>query len=312
MIVGVLGSSGFLGTNLMKVLENEGVTAIYGSRNDPHWRSRVHADDAKSVENWIDNNEITHVVNLAAICGGIGLNKKHPYMLWSATTRITANVLDACIHSKVKKVVMIGTVCSYAADCPIPFKESDLMDHGMPEVTNMAYGMSKLNGLIGGQVATKECGLNVVNLIPVNMYGPHDHFDLENSHVIPAMINKIIAAMEAGEKDIEVWGDGSPTREFLYAEDCADAICRALQDDVSTTEMINVGTGVEITIKELVETICDILEFDGNIIWNKDKPNGQMRRCLDTSKSKKLLNWSHKTNFKEGLRNTITWYKSQK
>ena len=196
-----------------------------------------------------------------------------------------------------------------------------LMIFGLPKVkavkdnnteTNMAYGISKFNGLIGAQAANKEHGLNSVNLIPVNMYGPHDHFDLENSHVIPATINKILTAKEKGYKSVEIWGDGSPTREFLYAKDCADAIYCALDDNINTSELINIGTGVEISIKELVETICETIGFDGNIVWNKDKPTGQMRRCLDTTKAKSLLNWTHKTNFKEGLLKTIDWYKSQK
>jgi len=308
MKVGVLGASGFLGINVMHFLEDKGVIAVPGSRR-LEGNFQVDATVYESLKSWISNNGITHVINLAAMCGGIGLNKIKPYQLWSATTRITANVLDACLAENVKKVVMIGTVCSYAAHCPVPFSEDDLMNHGMPEPTNRAYGISKLNGLIGAQAAYSEFSMKIANLVPVNMYGPHDHFDLENSHVIPAMINKIESAVSGGEDLVDVWGDGSPSREFLYVEDCAEAIYKAVIMDETGIEPINIGTGQEITIKELVETLGDLLGFNGEFVWDSSKPNGQMRRCLDISRARQILDWGPSTNLKDGLSKTVSWYK---
>lgn len=308
MIVGILGSSGFLGLNVGFVLKSNDIKVVAGGRRYDN-NSKVDATSVDDIEKWIEVNGITHVVNLAAMCGGIGLNRVHPYKLWSATTRITASVLDACVSKSVEKLVMVGTVCSYAAECPTPFKESYLMNYGMPEETNMAYGISKFNGLIGSQAANKEFGLDVVNLIPVNMYGPYDHFDLDNSHVIPAMINKIDSAISNGSKSVEVWGDGSPSREFLYAEDCSKAILKSLLMDNIGPEFINVGTGEEITIKRLVETLCEVMGFDGDINWNGEKPNGQMRRCLDITRAKSKLGWSPETTLIDGLKKTVKWYR---
>lgn len=310
MIVGVLGASGFLGINLMSYLEDCGIIAVPGSRSLSDSFS-VDATKYQSVRDWIVNNKITHVVNLAAVCGGIGLNKVHPYELWSATTRISANVLDACITSDIKKVVMAGSVCSYAANCPVPFSEDNLMDFGMPEETNRAYGVSKLNGLIGAQAATKEFGISISNLIPVNMYGPHDHFDLENSHVIPAMINKIVSAKQSNEKVVRAWGDGTASREFLFVRDCAEAIVKALAIDTGT-ELINVGTGQEITIKNLVSEIADVIGYNGEFEYDSNQPNGQMRRCLDIRKAENILKWEPSTSLREGLEQTVSWYTDQK
>lgn len=310
MIVGVLGASGFLGINLMQCLEDNGIAAIPGSRR----LSGTFKVDAASYENlklWISGNQITHVVNLAAMCGGIGLNKTHPYRLWSETTRITANVIDACLAEDVKKLVMIGTVCSYAAECPVPFQEQDLMNYGMPEPTNRAYGVAKLNGLIGAQAAITEFGINISNLIPVNMYGPHDHFDLDNSHVIPAMIRKIDDAINSGDDLVEVWGSGIPTREFLYVKDCAIAIFKALNIDTGS-ELINIGTGQEIQINSLVELIGDIMGYKGGFKWDNNKPNGQMRRQLNVERANNLLNFRAKTDLKDGIAETVSWYRQQR
>jgi len=311
MNIGVLGANGFLGFNLLNVLlDNYGITAIPGSRR-LNGSFKVDATNYESLKKWISFNNITHVVNLAAMCGGIGLNKVNPYQLWSATTRITANTLDACLAENVEKVIMVGTVCSYAAECPVPFKEEYLMKYGMPEETNRAYGVSKLNGLIGAQAANNEFGMEVVNLVPVNMYGPYDHFDLENSHVIPAIINKVHTAINNGEKTVEVWGDGSPSREFLYVEDCAKAIYKALVRNNIGIEPINIGTGKEIVIRDLVYTIGDLLGFDGEFVWDNSKPNGQTRRCLDISRAEKVLEWKPITKLKDGLMETIAWHKGE-
>lgn len=186
------------------------------------------------------------------------------------------------------------------------------MNHGLPEETNRAYGVAKLNGLIGGQAAHKELGMDVVNLIPVNMYGPYDHFDLENSHVIPALINKIEKAVKENDSVVKVWGSGRASREFLYAGDCAQAIVKSLFLQEPTNELINIGSGSEITIKDLVKMISDEFDYCGRFAWDEDKPDGQMRRCLDTKKAKEILGWEAKVTLKEGLRKTIKWYKENK
>lgn len=306
MIVGILGSSGFLGTNVVEYLKKIKVDFVEGSRsfNDNLY---VDATNYESVKRWISNNEITHVVNLAARCGGIGLNKKHPYKLWSATTRITANTIDACLAENVKRLVMIGTVCSYAASCPTPFNEDNLMNFGMPEPTNRAYGVSKLNGLIGAQAAYEEFGMEVFNLVPVNMYGPHDNFDLETSHVIPAIISKISSAMSCGEKNVSLWGNGEPSREFLFAEDCARAILNALTVDKVFIDPINIGTGVEIKISDLFEMIKEIMGYDGGVVWNDNGLNGQMNRCLDIKRSFDILGWKPEVDLNDGIRKTLEW-----
>ena len=309
MKIGVIGSSGFLGNNVVEVLDGHDVIKggrSYGYDSDFY----VDATDYNSVSNWIKLHSITHIVNLAATCGGIGLNKKHPFELWLQTTQITAAVLKACITHRIERIVMLGTVCSYAAENPVPFNEEHLMNHGMPEPTNRAYGVSKLNGLIGAQAASQEHSLDVINLIPVNMYGPHDHFDLENSHVIPALINKIQHAIDNGLQSVEVWGTGNAYREFLYVEDCAEAILKALNGP-PTNKLMNVGTGSEISIKGLTSKLARIMGFEGHFVWKSDKPDGQLRRCLDVSRIQSNLGWKAKTDLDAGLTKTVEWYRSQ-
>lgn len=305
MKVGVIGATGFLGRNLCDALDEHNIEYVRGSTNT------LDARQTDYVMMWVNRNKITHIVNLAAICGGIGLNKKYPFKLWLATTQITAAVLEAASKLNIKRMVMLGTVCSYAAECPVPFSESDLMDHGWPEETNRAYGLAKLNGLVGGQAASKELNMDVINLIPVNMYGPYDHFDLEFSHVIPALINKIDNAVKNGYQTVGVWGSGKASREFLYAGDCAEAIISALLLDEPTNELINIGNGQEVPIRHLVNMIANELEFDGWFAWDEDKPDGQMRRCLNIQKAKDILGWEAKTSLEEGLRKTIQWYKEE-
>ena len=304
MKVGVLGSSGFLGHHVVKVLSDNNVDFAKGSRRD----SECDATSTKSICSWIDRYKLTHIINLAAYCGGIGLNKKSPFDLWLVTTRIMASVLEASVIKKIK-LIQIGTVCSYAANCPVPFKESDLMHHGMPEYTNRAYALSKLSGLVGGVAAAVQHNIQIINLIPVNMYGPYDNFNLENSHVIPALIRKVDEAIRFNSSVVEIWGDGSVSREFLYAEDCARAIYKALDKNIDSNEFINIGTGNEITIKNLIWVITKLMGYNGDLKFNNNKPNGQMRRCLDISKAKELLDWQPIVKLFDGLKMTIDWYR---
>lgn len=304
MNIGVLGATGFLGTNLCNKLKENNIGYIRGSRKLKDNES-VDAASLPSIIKWIVNNHINVIINLSANCGGIGLNNEFPFTLWYENTLISANILRSAQIFKIK-IIMIGTVCSYAAKCPTPFKEQYLMQYGFPESTNRAYGVTKLNGLIGAQALNKESNVDVVNLIPVNMYGPYDNFNLQTSHVIPTIIKKLVDAKDNNLKYVEIWGDGSASREFLYVEDCCDAIIKSLSID--NTEFINLGTGIETKIKDLVNIINSFIKYNGEIKWMTDYPNGQAKRCLDISKAKEILQWSPKIDLKSGLFSTIKWY----
>jgi len=311
MKIGVLGSSGFLGTNLVSVLKNKGYEVVLGSRKAVGYEN-VDAKIYESVYYWIVRNNITHVINCAAECGGIGLNKKYPFKLWANNSLINTNVLSAAVDLKIEKLIMLGTVCSYSKNTPVPFKEEYLMSFGFPEETNAAYGVTKLSSLFGAVAANSQTGLNVMNLIPVNMYGPHDHFSLDNSHVIPAIIRKIDDAINNNLSEITLWGDGSASREFLHVRDCAEAIIKALEHKEIYIDFLNVGVGEEITIKNLVNIIVKIMNYNGKIIWNSNQPNGQQRRCLNVDRINKLLGWKAEITLQDGLAETIEWYKHKR
>jgi GDP-L-fucose synthase len=303
--VGVLGSTGFVGTNLTKKLSIYGIKNFGGSR-----RTGVDATNIGSLTNWIQNNNITHLVNLAAECGGIGLNQRIPANLWRSTTMISNSVLEAARLTEIKKIIMVGTTCSYPQNCPIPFKEEYLMQYGFPEDTNMAYGVAKLNAMVGAQAYAKQYKMNICNILPANMYGPNDHFDLDDSHVIPAMIRKFADAINNKHETITLWGTGSATREFLHVDDFAVAIILAL-NCLNTPEFINVGTGREISIIDLAYKISKLVGFKGEIHWDTSKPDGQPKRCLDISKAKRLFGFESSIELDEGLSNTINWFKSK-
>lgn len=305
MHIGILGATGFVGKNVVEYFQEVGISHCGASR-----RTGVDASDLNSLLSWISNSKITHLINLAAECGGIGLNQKKPASLWMATSKISHTILEAVRFSNIEKIIMVGTVCSYAKHCPTPFKEEYLMNYGPPEETNMAYGIAKLNALVGAQAYAKQYGMNVCNLVPVNMYGPYDHSDLNNSHVIPALIRKIDDAIKANAEFVTLWGTGSPTREFLYAKDFAKATILALEN-CNTYEFINIGTGSEISIKELSELISSLMGYKGEIIWDTTKPDGQPRRCLDTSKAERILKFRATTVLTDGLMKTIEWYRAQ-
>jgi GDP-L-fucose synthase len=303
-MLGILGSTGFLGTNLTKKLDEYNIKYVGGSR-----KLGVDARDINSLNNWIIRENITKIINLAAECGGIGLNSKEPAKLWLATTQITSTVLEVCKIHKIQKLIQLGTVCCYGNNTPIPFKEEYLMKYGFPEETNSAYGMSKLNAMFGAQAYHKQYGLNINYVLPVNLYGPHDHFDLENSHVVPALIKKMIDA-KINNTPIIIWGDGSASRELFYVEDCCEALILILNSHKSDPEPINLGSGTETRIKELAEILKTLINFNNEIIWDTSKPNGQLKRCLDVSKSKELFSFTPKTSLVDGLIRTINYYKS--
>ncbi len=310
MKVGILGSSGFVGKNLMPYLQSRGIDCMGGGRKlvgHEQVDARVHDD----VYWWIRSNRITHVVNLAAECGGIGRNRRTPADLWSATSRISEAVLGASRAAGVSKLVMIGTVCSYALDCPTPFREDYLMHYGPPEPTNRAYGLAKLSSLYGAQAYAIQHGMNINCLIPVNMYGRHDHFDLQDSHVIPAMIAKFSQAAQDKLSKVELWGTGTPTREFLHVADFCGAIELALLY-LDEPTFVNIGTGTEISIRDLARMIAKLTNYSGEIVWNSELPDGQPRRCLDVSRARELLKFAAQTTLESGLADTVKWYNEPK
>ena len=249
------------------------------------------------------------VLHLAGVVGGIGFTRQHPGQSFYDNASMALHILEACRIEKVEKFVGIGSVCEYPKFAPIPFKEEDLWQ-GYPEETNAPYGLSKKFMLVQSQAYSEEYGLNAVHLLMINLYGPGDNFSLENSHVIPALIRKISEAKKQGKNYIEAWGTGCPTREFLYVEDAAEGIVLAAEK-YNKSEPVNLSSGWEISIKDLVELICKLMDFKGEIRWDKTKPDGQPRRRFDMSLAKKEFGFESKTDFTQGLRRTIDWYLSQ-
>jgi len=295
------GASGFLGYHVKMNLLKNGVFDIF---TPP---SQICDLRDRKVCGLVIRGDI--VIHVAGFVGGIGLNKEKPYTLWHDNSLMGLNVLDAAIKNNVSKVVIIGTICEYPKFTPVPFREDDL-HNGYPEETNAPYGYAKKSLLVGGNAARMEFGTNVIHLLPVNLYGPGDHFEPEKSHVIPALIKKVADAKILNHDRLELWGTGTASREFLYVEDAAEAIVLATEN-YDGAEPVNIGAGFEITIRELSHKICKIMDFGGSIEWDHTKPDGQPRRCLDVSRAEREFGFKAKTDFDEGLRKTIDWYLSQ-
>lgn len=298
-IILVTGGAGFLGSFVVVQLQEQGAEVFVP-------RSSVFDLADKKDCDLVFQSEYDIVIHMAGRVGGIGLNKEKPYTLWSENLRMGLNILDAAIERRIQKVVVVGTVCEYPKVTPVPFLEENL-HNGYPEETNAPYGYAKRAMLVGGNAARAQFGANIIHLLPVNLYGPGDHFEPEKSHVIPALIKKVADAQKAGLNFVEIWGSGKASREFLYIEDAAKAIVLATQH-YDKPEPVNIGAGFEITIKELVEKICHLMDFGGEIRWDASKPDGQPRRCLDVSRAEKEFGFRAKTNFDEGLEKTISWY----
>jgi GDP-L-fucose synthase len=247
------------------------------------------------------------IIHLAAHVGGIGLNREKPAELFYDNLMMGTQLIHAAYLAGVQKFVCVGTICAYPKFTPVPFREDDLWS-GYPEETNAPYGIAKKALLVQLESYRLQYGFNGIYLLPVNLYGPEDNFDPGSSHVIPALIRKVYEAQQRGDKQLPVWGDGSPTREFLYSTDAARGIVMASQF-YNESDPINLGTNYEISIKDLVELICDLMGFDGEIVWEIDKPNGQPRRCLDTTRAQEKFGFVAQMEFKEGLRKTIEWYR---
>jgi GDP-L-fucose synthase len=295
----VTGGGGFLGSHVLERLRAAG--------RDPFVARHTEYD----LTSWDDtarlfaDAEPELVVHLAAEVGGIGANRANPGRYWYANLIMGAHVLEHCRMHRVGKLVVAGTVCAYPKLTPVPFREDDLWN-GYPEETNAPYGIAKKSILVGAQSYREQYGLRTAYLLPANLYGPRDNFDLESSHVIPALIRKMIE----GDDEVVLWGDGSPTREFLYVDDAAEAFVLAAEryDD---PEPVNVGTGAEISIRELAETIADLTGFEGEIRWDESMPNGQPRRALDASRAEAAFGFRARTPLRAGLEQTIAWYREQ-
>jgi GDP-L-fucose synthase len=254
----------------------------------------------------VKNQDI--IIHLAAHVGGIGLNQQKPAELFYDNLMMGTQLIHAAYQAQIEKFVCVGTICAYPKFTPVPFKEEDLWN-GYPEETNAPYGVAKKALLVQLQAYRQQYGFNGIYVLPVNLYGPADNFDTSSSHVIPALIRKVHEAQQRNDKTLPVWGDGSPSREFIYAADAAQGIVLATTK-FDSPEPVNLGTNFEITIRDLIELICELMEFKGEIVWETDKPNGQPRRCLDTQKAKEYFGFEATTTLRDGLKQTIEWYRS--
>jgi GDP-L-fucose synthase len=298
----VTGGAGFLGSFVMEQLRAKGAERITAPTID-----EIDLTDTLSVRRLMAEARPEVIIHLAARVAGIGANQKFPAEFFYENLMMGTNIIHEAYKSDVKKVVAIGTVCSYPKEPKsVPFKEDELWD-GYPEETNAAYGLSKKMLLVQGQAYRQQYGFNTVVLLPVNLYGPRDNFNLETSHVIPAFIIKCLDAKENGRSEVVMWGDGSPTREFLYIEDAARGILMATEryDEDSP---VNLGSGQEIRISDLIEKMAKLLGYTGKITWDTSKPNGQPRRLLDVSRAKEKFGFAAEVSLDVGLRRTIDWY----
>jgi len=298
----VTGGAGFLGTHVVDRLRQVGVENVFVPRSAAY--DLVTMD---GVQRLYDDAAPDLVIHLAAVVGGIGANRSNPGKYFYENLVMGAQMIEAGRQFGVKKFVAIGTVCSYPKFAPVPFHEDDIWN-GYPEETNAPYGLAKKMMLVQAQGYREQYGMNSVYLIPVNLYGPGDNFDLETSHVIPALIRRCVTAVSTGADEISCWGTGSATREFLHVRDCAEGIVKATWE-YNDPDPVNLGTGQEISIRDLVETVAQVCGFDGRITWDASKPDGQPRRRLDTTRATSKFGWTARIPFEEGLEETAQWYR---
>jgi GDP-L-fucose synthase len=299
----VTGGAGFLGSFVIENLRARGYADIVVPRRKDYDLTRQDA-----VEKLYADFKPAVVLHLAAEVGGIGANRENPGRYFYANAIMGIHLIEAARVNGVKKFVNVGTICAYPNLTPVPFKEDDLWN-GYPEVTNAPYGIAKKGLMVMCQGYRQQYGLNAIYLLPVNLYGPRDNFDLHSSHVIPALVRKCVEARDRGDKEIVAWGTGSASREFLYAADAAEGIVLAMEK-YDKPEPVNLGNGREIRIKELTELVARLAGFQGNITWDTSKPDGQPRRCLDVSRARQEFGFEARTPFEEGLKATIRWYES--
>jgi len=297
----VTGGAGFLGSFVVERLRERGCKTVIVPRSKEY-----DLRDRDAIVRLYKEVEPHIVIHLAAVVGGIGANRVNPGRFFYDNAIMGIELIEYARQFGVEKFVAIGTICAYPKFTPVPFKEADLWN-GYPEETNAPYGLAKKMMLVQAQAYRAQYGFNAIYLLPVNLYGPRDNFDLETSHVIPALIRKCVEAKEKGQREIVLWGDGKPTREFLYVEDAAEGLLLATEH-YDGDEPVNLGTGAEISIKDLAEMIAAKVGYTGNITWDTTKPSGQPRRCLDVSRAKQLFGFQARHHLDDGIRKTVGWF----
>jgi len=298
----VTGGAGFLGRYVVSKLKKRGCKNIFVPLVEEY-----DLVDINAVKKVYEDSEPDIVIHLAAVVGGIGANRDNPGKFFYDNLMMSIQMMEEGRKFGIEKFVALGTVCCYPKFTPVPFKEENLWD-GYPEETNAPYGLAKKMLLVQSQAYRQQYGFNSIFLLPVNLYGPGDNFDPKSSHVIPALIKKCFDAIKENRNEIVIWGTGTATREFLYVEDCAEAILLATEK-YNKSDPVNIGAGFEISIKDLAELIAKLTGFEGKIVWDKTKPDGQPRRYLDTTRAYKGFGFKAKIPFEEGLKRTIAWYK---
>jgi len=301
----VTGGGGFLGSYVVEKLQQHGAETIIVPR-----RCEYDLVQLPDIQRLYRETRPDLVIHLAAVVGGIGANRANPGRYFYDNLMMGVQLMEEARHHQVSKFVALGTICAYPKSTPVPFREEDLWN-GYPEETNAPYGLAKKMMLVQSQAYRQQYGFNSIFLLPVNLYGPGDNFDLETSHVIPALVRKCVDAVESDRHQLVVWGDGSPTREFLYVDDAAEGILLAAER-YDASAPINIGSSFEISIRDLVETIVQLTGFQGEVVWDTSKPNGQPRRKLDVSRAQETFGFTAQTSFTDGLAATIQWYRAHR
>ena len=301
----VTGGGGFLGSLVVDSLKARGCESVFVPRKRDYDLTRM-----DGIEKMFADAQPEVIFHLAAVVGGIGANRINPGSFFYENAIMGIQLIEAARMHKVEKTLIAGSICAYPKFTPVPFKEEDLWN-GYPEETNAPYGVAKKALLVQSQAYRQQYGLNSIFVMPVNLYGPRDNFDLQSSHVIPALIRKALEAKEAGLDELVGWGDGSPTREFLYVEDAAEGLITAAAS-YDGEEPVNLGSGYEISIKDLMELVARLSGFEGRIVWDTGQPNGQPRRRLDTTRAESYFGFKARTSLEQGLQKTIAWYKENR